>query len=547
MIKSRNPWLVLSTLLLGLFVMGVSSTSVNTAIPAISSDLGATFDQLLWVINIYALVIAVLVITTGRLGDLYGPKKLFIAGLALFTLASVACGLAQSPTQLILARVIQGVGGALVSPQSLSMISKVFPPERRGRALGMWGAVAGAAVATGPSLGGLMVSALGWRWIFLINVPVCLLAAVLAAVLIPEMAGGHRRQLDLLGSALAGAGLLMIMFGLIEGQSYGWGSVWGPVSIPLIVGAGVVVLGLFVMVERGRQDRQPLLPFTILRDRNFSLMSVVAITLIGAVSAMLLLLSIYLQSALGMTPLAAGLVMAIAPTVSIVVAPVSGWLTDRLGGKPLLIAGLVLFAAGLLHVVLVASVDTTWWDLLPGLALAGVAMGVVFAPPSTIAMYNIDNSVAGAASGTLNTIRQFGATIGAALVGAIIQARLAISLQEAAVAQAAGLEPTLREPLLSGVATASAGGLEVGRSGFTIGVPQGFSESAVAAVQQAAEQAFNAGLTSAVRVTFLLPTALLLVSTLLTCAVKPRSATVEEPAPEPASEPESAPKVVTSS
>ena len=152
--KGRNPWLVLGTLLMGMFVIGVSSTSVNTAIPAVSSDLGATFDELLWMINIYALVIAVLVITAGRLGDLYGPRRLFIVGLSVFALASVACGLAQSPHQLILARVLQGIGGALVSPQSLSMISQMFPPERRGRAIGIWGAVAGSGAAAGVLLGG---------------------------------------------------------------------------------------------------------------------------------------------------------------------------------------------------------------------------------------------------------------------------------------------------------------------------------------------------------------------------------------------------------
>ena len=516
--RSRGPWPVLYTLLLGLFVMGVSSTSVNTAIPAISGDLGATFDELLWVVNIYTLVLAVLVITAGRLGDLYGPKRLFMAGLTLFTCASVACGLSQTPTQLIVARAVQGVGGALVSPQSLSMISKVFPPERRGRAMGVWGATAGAAVAIGPSLGGLVVSGLGWRWVFLVNVPVCVLAVVLAAVLIPHVDTGRRRRLDLLGSFVAAGGLFLVMFGLIEGQNYGWGSVWGPVSIPALIVAGVGLLGLFVIVERARQHREPLLPFTIVRDRNFTLMAAVTITLVGAVGAMLLLLSVYLQSALGMTALAAGLVMAIAPTVSIGVAPISGRLTDRLGGKPVLIAGLVLFAAGLLYVVLVSDVDTTWLDLVPGLAIVGVAMGVTFAPPLTIAMYNIDSAVAGAASGTLNTIRQFGATIGAAVVGAVIQARLVISVQDAAADQARSLDPGLRNDFLGAVGRSIDGGLAIGRGGEAIAVPPGS-----AALRHAADSAFQAGLTGAVRATFLLPAGLLVLSTLLTFAVRRRT------------------------
>jgi EmrB/QacA subfamily drug resistance transporter len=523
--KPRGPWPMLYTLLLGLFVMGVSSTSVNTAIPAISGDLGATFDELLWVVNIYTLVLAVLVITAGRLGDLYGPKRLFIVGLTLFTCASVVCGLSQSPTQLILARAVQGVGGALVSPQSLSMISKVFPPERRGRATGIWGATAGAAVAIGPSLGGLVVSAWGWRWIFLVNVPVCALAVVLAAILIPQVETGRRRRLDLLGSVVAAGGLFLIMFGLIEGQNYGWGQVWGPVSIPALVAVGAGLLGLFVLVERARQDREPLLPFAIVRDRNFSLMAAVTITLVGAVGAMLLLLSVYLQSALDMSALAAGLVMAIAPAVSIAVAPVSGRLTDRLGGKPVLIAGLVLFAAGLLDIAVVSDVDTQWWDLVPGLVIVGVAMGVTFAPPLTIAMYNIDTAVAGAASGTLNTIRQFGSTIGAAVVGAVIQTRLVISVREAAAEQAGALDPVLREPFLGAVGRSVDGGLEVGRGGHAIAVPGNLGDSAAAVLRHAADSTFQAGLTGAVRATFLLPAALLVVSTMLTFAVRRRAET----------------------
>jgi EmrB/QacA subfamily drug resistance transporter len=523
--KPGGPWPVLYTLLLGLFVMGVSSTSVNTAIPAISEDLGATFDEVLWTVNIYTLVLAVLVITAGRLGDLYGPKRLFIAGLTLFSCASVACGLSQTPTQLILARAVQGIGGALVSPQSLSMISKVFPPERRGRAMGVWGATAGAAVAIGPSLGGLVVSAWGWRWIFLVNVPVCVLAVVLAAVLIPAVGGGRRRRLDLLGSLVAGIALFLLMFGLIEGQNYGWGAVWGPVSIPVLLVAGALLLGLFVVVERGRQDAEPLLPFAIVRDRNFSLMAAVTITLVGAVGAMLLLLSVYLQAALGLSAFTAGLVMAVAPAVSIVVAPASGRLTDRLGGKPVLVTGLVLFAAGLLDIVVVADVDTSWPDLLPGLVIVGVAMGVTFAPPLTIAMYRIDKAIAGAAAGTLNTIRQFGATVGAAVVGALIQARLAISVRDAAAEQADALAAPLREPFLSAVSRTTEGGLEVGTGRFGITVPSGLSEQAAATLRQAADSAFDAGLTNAVRATFLLPAALLLVSILLTLAVRSRADT----------------------
>jgi EmrB/QacA subfamily drug resistance transporter len=531
MTGGRSPWVVLYTLMLGLFVTGVSSTSVNTAIPAVGTGLDASFDQLLWVVNSYTLVLAAVVITAGRLGDLYGPRRLYVTGLVVFAAGSVAAGLAQSPTALIAARLVQAVGGALVSPQSLSMISKIFPPERRGRAMGVWGSVAGLAVALGPSLGGLIVSGWGWRWVFLVNVPVCLATAVLALVLVPEVAGGRRRRLDLLGSLVAGVALFLVSYGLIEGESHDWGPVWGPVPVAVVIGAGVVLLGVFARVERGRQDREPLLPFAIVRDRNFALMALVTVTLVGAVGAMLLLLSILLQSGLGLAAVSAGLVIAIAPVVSSAVAPVTGRLTDRFGGKYLLVAGLLLFAVGLGQLALVAGPGAGWWDLLPGLVVIGVAMGVVFAPPLAIAMHDVDPATAGAASGALNTIRNFGATVAAAVVGAVVQSRLGVALRDAADSQAAALDAALREPLLDGVARASAGGLEVGPDQFRIPVPAGTSEAGAEALRAAADAVFRTGLTDAVRVTFLVPAALLVVSVLLTLAVRERPRTPAEPAP----------------
>jgi EmrB/QacA subfamily drug resistance transporter len=511
---------VLSTLMLGLFVTGASSTAVNTAIPAIGTGLDATFGELLWVVNSYPLLLAAVVIIAGRMGDLYGPRRLYVIGLVVVAVGSVAAGFAQSPTALIVARLVQAVGGAMVAPQSLSMISKIVPPERRGRAMGVWGAVAGLAVAIGPSLGGLIVSAWGWRWVFLVNVPVCLATAVLAMVMVPALEGGRRHRLDVLGAALAGTALFLVTYGLIEGESHGWGAVWGPVPIPAVIGAGVVLLGVFAWVERGRQDREPLLPFAIACNRNFALMALVTITLFGTVGAMLLLLSVLLQSAFGLAAVAAGLVIAIAPTVSSVIAPVSGRLTDLVGGKYLLVAGLALFAVGLGHVALVAGPGADWSDLLPGLVVIGVAMGVAFAPPMTIAMHDIDPAVAGAASGALATIRNFGVAMAAAVVGAIVQARLGVSLRDAARAEAGSLDPSLREPLLTGVAEASRGRLEVGPGQFHISIPANVLEQGAESLRGAADAVFRAGIADAVRVTFLVPAGLLAVSVLLTLGVR---------------------------
>src|SRR3989440_509363 len=200
-----NPWLVLLVLTTGFFMILLDTTIVNVAIPAMSTGLNTTLDQILWVLNAYILVYAVLLITAGRLGDLYGPKQLFLVGLVLFTLASAACGLAQNPGELIAARVAQGIGGALLTPQTLSVITVIFPPDKRGAAFGIWGAVAGVATVAGPTLGGLIVTHGGWRWIFYVNLPVGIIPLVLAAIVVPTLQLNRRHRLDILGTLLATA------------------------------------------------------------------------------------------------------------------------------------------------------------------------------------------------------------------------------------------------------------------------------------------------------------------------------------------------------
>src|SRR3989440_5433123 len=226
-----NPWLVLLVLTTGFFMILLDTTIVNVAIPAMSTGLNTTLDQILWVLNAYILVYAVLLITAGRLGDLYGPKQLFLIGLVLFTLASAACGLAQTPGELIAARVAQGVGGALLTPQTLSVITMIFPPDKRGAAFGIWGATAGIATVAGPVVGGWLVTDFGWRWIFFVNVPVGIVALIGAAIVMPNLKLNRRHRLDWVGTVLATAGLFLITFGLIEGQPHHWGKVWGPVTI----------------------------------------------------------------------------------------------------------------------------------------------------------------------------------------------------------------------------------------------------------------------------------------------------------------------------
>src|SRR5947207_8986845 len=220
---AHSPWLVLVTLCLGFFMILLDTTIVNIAIPDMIDKLDASLDQILWVVNAFILVYAVLPITAGRLGDLYGPKQLFLVGLVLFTLASAACGLAHDPAQLIVARVAQGVGGALLTPQTLSVITVIFPAERRGAAFGIWGAVAGVATVAGPTLGGFIVTHWGWRWIFFVNVPIGAITLVMATVLMPNLRFNRRHRLDPLGTVLVTIGLFLVTYGLIEGQPHDWG------------------------------------------------------------------------------------------------------------------------------------------------------------------------------------------------------------------------------------------------------------------------------------------------------------------------------------
>ena len=417
-----QAWAVLATLSLGFFMTLLDLTIVNVAIPSMRRGLHASLPEIGWVINAYIIVLAVLMITAGRLGDLRGRRNLFIAGVAVFTVASATCGLAQTATELIAARAVQGLGSALLLPQTMAVIIAAFPATRRGAAMGIWGGVAGLATIAGPTIGGMLVTWLGWRWIFFVNVPVGVLTVVLAAAILPEVRSGRRQPLDLPGVVLASAALVAITYGLIEGQAYHWGP-----RIVAIIGAGVVLLAVFVLVQGRRQQSQPLLPFVLFRDRNYTLMSaanvIVSIGLIG----MALPLTLYLQSQLGFSPLKAGLTMAPASLMSGLAAPFAGRLADR-GGKYLLMSGLTLYAAGLLLVVTIARSASHWYDLLPGFLVAGLGIGCTMSPMQTIATRNVDPGLAGAASGVLNTIRQTGSALGSAIVLALLQNRLAAHL-----------------------------------------------------------------------------------------------------------------------
>ena len=519
---ARNPWLVLIFLSLGFFMILLDTTIVNIAIPSIISALHSSLDQILWVLNAYLLVYAVLLITFGRLGDIVGQRRLFILGLAIFTAASALCGVAQDGNQLIAARILQGVGGAILTPQTLSIITMIFPPERRGAAFGIWGAVAGVAAVTGPTLGGFLVTYVDWRWIFYVNVPVGVVALLGAIFIVPDLRPGRRHQLDLVGVALASAGLFGVVFGLVEGQRYDWGAFWGPITIPEVIIAGLLVFVAFIFFERFQ--REPLLPLSLFRNLNFSIAIWVSAVVAFGMLGFFLPVTIFLQSVLGFSALKAGLTFLPMSLVSMIVAPFAGRLSDRFGGKYLLMLGLTCFAAGMGLVVYLISLNATQATFWGPAALAGVGMGMTFAPLTTVAMRDVRPQMAGAASGVLNTVRQLGGSIGSAVIGAVLQNRLATELHDQAVAQSGQVPPAFRGQFVNGFSQAASSGFKVGvgQSGG-VQLPAGIPPATAHTLQSLFKQVFDQAYTNSVRPTLVVSIVVLAVGALSCLAIEGRS------------------------
>lgn len=497
-----NPWVILLVLTLGFFMILLDTTIVNVAIPSIIDGLHAGLDQILWVLNAYILVYAVLLITAGRFGDMYGPKRMFMTGLVIFTAASAACGIAQDPTQLIIFRIIQGVGGALLTPQSLSIITSIFPPERRGAAFGIWGAVAGVAAVVGPTLGGFLTTQFGWRSIFYVNVPIGIVALILAFLLMPELTNHRAHKLDLQGITLASAGLFALVFGLIEGERYNWGpvvgtSTWfkiGPfgvslISIPTILLLGVILLAVFAIDEAHAEE--PLLPLALFSDRNFSVANVISAAVAFGMLGLFLPMTIFLQSVLGLDAEHAGVVFVPMTVTSAILAPIAGRLSDRIPGKYILFVGLLLFSGGFLLVISEASLTSTGLSFTPALIVAGIGMGCTFAPMLTLAMRNIPPALAGSAAGFVNTIRQVGGAFGSAVVGAVLQNQLASNLHSQAVKYSTQIPPQFRTKFVAGFSHASTSGFQVGRGQTGTKLPKGLPAQAASQIEHLARAVFD--------------------------------------------------------
>ncbi|MCA2228528.1 DHA2 family efflux MFS transporter permease subunit [Nonomuraea aurantiaca] len=521
-----NPWAVMTTTCLGYFITILNSTSVSIAVPEIQTGLGASLSEVLWVVGGYVLALAVLTVTAGRLGDVAGPRNVFLAGMVVFAIASALCGFAQSPWQLIAARLLQGVGAALIIPQTLTMMTLVFPPERRGRASAVWGVTAGLAGVAGPTLGGLLVSTAGWRSVFAVNLPVGVLIVVLTLLVVPPGHARRARRLNAMGAALAGAGLGAITFGLLEGRNYGWGTVVSFVTVPMVIVVGCLLLAGFVIHQH--RAREPLVPTRLFADRTFTLMTVSMAAVSMCVITLSLTMTLYLQTVLGMPAAQAGLTLAPWALGMTFGFPVTSRLVDRFGGERVLLGGLTVYAAALTAVGLLCRPGVGGHLLMVPLAVAGLSQSAAFGPITSLAMRDVGADLAGAASGVFNTIRQTGTLIGVSVLGTVLQARLNGGIGEA-VRQAAGPLPAqYRGPFAEAVAGAAARG-----EGAAIVVPPGVPGETAERMRTLAEAAYGAAFGSAVRFTLLVCAASVVLAALGSYLNGRARAISAEPAPQP--------------
>ncbi|WP_280457762.1 DHA2 family efflux MFS transporter permease subunit [Nocardia carnea] len=416
--SQRNPWLALGALVVGFFMILLDVTIVAVANPAIMTDLQADISKVIWVTSAYLLTYAVPLLITGRLGDRFGPKNIYLIGLTVFTLASLWCGLSGDIETLIAARAVQGLGAALMTPQTMAVITRTFPPDGRGAAMGLWGAVAGLATLIGPILGGVLVDGLGWEWIFIVNVPVGIVAFALAVWLVPSLPT-HEHKFDLLGVVLSAAGMFLLVFGIQEGNTNDWSA-----AIWVMIVAGLVVLAVFVATQ-ARGAGEPLLPLSLFRDRNFSLSNLGIASMGAATTAVMVPIYFYLQAVHGMTPTGSALVLAPMAIISGIAAPVVGKLSGRWHPRLIPTAGFLLFSIAIAWLALVMrnpDANITWM-VLAG-AVAGLSNSFIWAPLATTATHNLPIHQAGAGAGVYNTTRQVGAVLGSAAISALVASRM---------------------------------------------------------------------------------------------------------------------------
>ncbi|MBO0855765.1 MAG: DHA2 family efflux MFS transporter permease subunit, partial [Nocardia sp.] len=417
MSKTRNPWLALSALVVGFFMILLDMTIVAVANPAIMSDLHTDMNKVIWVTSAYLLTYAVPLLVTGRLGDRFGPKNIYLAGLAVFTLASLWCAVSGSIEMLIAARAVQGLGAALMTPQTMAVITRTFPPDKRGAAMGIWGGVAGLATLVGPILGGVLVDWQGWNWIFYINVPIGVVAFALAVWLVPNLET-HQHTFDFIGVALSAVGMFLLVFGIQEGNTRHWDAwIWGMII------AGLVVLALFV-VNQARNHQEPLVPLSLFRDRNFSMSSIAIAAMGAAITGQMVPAYFYLEAVRDYTPTRAALVFAPMAVLTGISAPIVGKLSDRMPPRVFPTIGFAVFAASIFGFAALMKPDSSiiWFLVVAG--VAGLSNSFIWAPLASNATHNLPMHQAGAGAGVYNTTRQVGSVLGSAAISALVSSRM---------------------------------------------------------------------------------------------------------------------------
>jgi EmrB/QacA subfamily drug resistance transporter len=385
---------------------------VSVALPTIHRDLGASIQSLEWTVNAYVLAYAVLLLTGAALGDRFGRKRMFLTGLGVFTAASAAAALAPSTDLLVGARAIQGAGAAMVTPLTLTLLAEAFPQEKRGLAIGVWSGVSGIAVALGPLVGGAVIQAISWHWIFWINVPIGIVLAPLALRWLKESHGPYG-TLDLRGLALASTGAFGVVFGLVRAQTLGWTSV----TILTSIGLGIILLAAFVAFEL--RTPEPMLPMSFFAKRSFAVTNVASLAMYFGMFGSIFFLSQYMQNVLGNTPLQAGLKLLVWTGATMVVAPFAGIFSERFGSRMFMASGLSLQAGALGWLALTVSTHQTYSQMIVPFLMAGAGMALVFAPSANAILSSVRTEQAGQASGANNAIREIGGVLGVAVLASV--------------------------------------------------------------------------------------------------------------------------------
>jgi EmrB/QacA subfamily drug resistance transporter len=412
--EENKKWWTLAAVTFGLFMIMLDNTVVNVALPSIEKDLTMSISQLEWIVAGYALVFAALLITGGKLADMYGRRRIFVIGLAVFALSSLACGLAPNAGFLIGARMVQGVGAALMNPATLSIITATFAPRQRGQAIGIWAGVSALGLAIGPLVGGVIVDSIGWNWIFFLNVPVGVLGIVVSQLVIKESRDTSQEQsIDLPGLVTSGLALFAVSYALIEGNRHGWSSA----EILGLFAAAAVLLAAFVLLET--RQRVPMFDLSLFKIGSFVGANVVALLVSLAMFGVFFFVSLYVQHVLGYSPTKAGAVFLPMTLLVILIAPIAGKQSDRIGGRWLMGGGMTLLGISLLLYQRV-GVDTGFWTLLPSMILGGIGMSMTMPPMTSVAMASVPVDKAGVGSGVLNSFRQLGGALGIAVIGAIV-------------------------------------------------------------------------------------------------------------------------------